>query len=154
VVDRWCRCSCVSFVESRKRRVQTNILPHARPARELRTVSRYIGRENTREKIMRSSLALLALVAAATLVSPAARADNGLEPPMDLLASQLRDQGFECKNPKKAKEEPKESAPHETVWLVDCDDASYRMTVVPDLAAKVQKLDKHHDHAGHDTHGN
>jgi hypothetical protein len=111
-----------------------------------------LAAKNTWEKIMRSSLTLSVLVAAATLASPAVRADNGLEPPMDLLASQLRDQGFECKNPKKAKEEPKESAPHETVWLVDCDDASYRMTVVPDLAAKVQKLDKHPDHAGHETH--
>lgn len=64
------------------------------------------------------------------------------EPTMDLLASQIRDQGFKCDTPKSAQNEAKQSKPNETVWILTCEHDTYRMTVVPDLAAKVEKLDK------------
>jgi hypothetical protein len=62
------------------------------------------------------------------------------EPTADLLASQLRDQGYRCDKPKGAKHDAKQSKPNETVWILTCEHDTYRMTVIPDLAAKVEKL--------------
>ena len=64
------------------------------------------------------------------------------EPTRDLLASQIRDQGFTCEKPKGAQREVKESRPNETVWILTCENDTYRMTVIPDMAAKVEKLNK------------
>jgi hypothetical protein len=78
----------------------------------------------------------------AGLVSTGAFAESGIEPPMDLLATQLRDQGFPCDHPSNAKLDEKASRPSERVWVVECKGVRYRMTVVPDLAAKIEKLGK------------
>ncbi len=92
---------------------------------------------------MRNSIAFaVSAVIIAGLSVSSAVADNGLEPPMDLLATQLRDQGFACDHPEKAQLDEKASKPNERVWLVECKGVRYRMTVVPDLAAKIEKLDK------------
>jgi hypothetical protein len=32
--------------------------------------------------------------------------------------------------------------PNETVWILTCENDTYRMTVIPDMAAKVEKLNK------------
>lgn len=60
----------------------------------------------------------------------------------DLLASQIRDQGFACDTPKSAEREVKTSKPNEAVWILKCENDTYRMTIVPDMAAKVEKLQK------------
>jgi hypothetical protein len=89
---------------------------------------------------MSNSIILAASGIFAGLVTTSAFADDGLEAPMDLLASELRDQGFACDHPDKARLDQKATKPNETVWYVDCKGVSYRMTVVPDLAAKIEKV--------------
>jgi hypothetical protein len=64
------------------------------------------------------------------------------ETPTDIIAAQIRDQGYECVKPQSAKRDVAQSAPNETVWVLDCESGSYRVTLVPDLAAKVEKLNK------------
>ncbi len=91
---------------------------------------------------MRNSIVFTVSAIVSGLSASGAIADNGLEPPMDLLATQLRDQGFACDHPSKAQLNEKASKPNETVWTVECKGIRYRMTVVPDLAAKIEKLDK------------
>ena len=71
-----------------------------------------------------------------------AMCDSADEPTPDLLASQIRDQGFTCDKPKSATHEAKQSKPNEEVWILTCENDTYRMTVVPDLAAKVEKINK------------
>ncbi|MET1045300.1 MAG: hypothetical protein ABWX70_01130 [Hyphomicrobium sp.] len=92
---------------------------------------------------MRNSFVLTVSAVLFGFAASSAIADdnNGLEPPMDLLASQLRDQGYACVKPEKARRDEKASRPNETVWVVTCKGVDYRMTVVPDLAAKIEKLD-------------
>jgi len=63
------------------------------------------------------------------------------EMPTDVIASQLRRQGFACTAPQDAMREPKESAPNATVWILRCDEGAYRVTLVPNLAAKVERVD-------------
>jgi hypothetical protein len=61
---------------------------------------------------------------------------------MNLLASQARDQGFTCNHPKAAKLDANVSKPNAKVWDLECENDTFRMTIVPDMAAKIEKLDK------------
>jgi hypothetical protein len=77
--------------------------------------------------------------AAAFLISaaqPALAEDAALK----LLTDQLKLQGFECKNAQSATRDDAASKPDEVVWILKCDGASYRMRVIPDMAAQVEKL--------------
>ena len=76
---------------------------------------------------------------AALMVCGAYAAD---ETPVDIIAAQIRDQGYVCEKPQNAKEDLAQSAPNETVWVLDCESGTYRVTLVPDLAAKVELLKK------------
>ena len=64
------------------------------------------------------------------------------DPQLKLLADQLRLQGFACAHPKKATRDAAASKPHEAVWVVTCEDDTYRMRLIPDMAAKIEKLTK------------
>ena len=56
-----------------------------------------------------------------------------------LVADQIRSQGYTCAEPTSAKRDP--SVDDDAVWLLTCADASYRVRLVPDQAAQVDKLD-------------
>lgn len=84
-----------------------------------------------------SALAASLAVATAWQVSPV-RAE--LEISKEIIAVQLRRQGYECKNPSKAERERKESKPDENVWVLTCENARYRVQLVPNMAAKVEQL--------------
>jgi hypothetical protein len=89
---------------------------------------------------MSNSLLFTASAFLAGFIATGAVADTGIEPPMDLLATQLRDQGFACNHPESARLDKEASKPNGMVWIVACKGVEYRMTVVPDLAAKIEKL--------------
>ena len=79
------------------------------------------------------------LAAAALTVAglSAARADDGA---LNLLGDQLRLQGMPCKHAQSATPDPDASRPDERVWIVKCDDVSYRMRLIPNMRAQVEKL--------------
>ena len=60
--------------------------------------------------------------------------------PKDIIASQLRSQGFACDKPKSATRDTSASKPYETVWIVACEKATYRTTLVPNMAARVEVI--------------
>jgi hypothetical protein len=72
----------------------------------------------------------------------AALAAAGTGNPMDILAAQLRDQGYACDHPQSAEQDAKGSRPDEAVWIIQCEGAKYRMRLVPDMAAKVERIDQ------------
>jgi hypothetical protein len=49
-------------------------------------------------------------------------------------------QGYGCEKALDATRDNKASAPNETVWTLRCSDASYRVRLVPDMAAKVELI--------------
>jgi hypothetical protein len=81
----------------------------------------------------RTILAAAALAAACS----AAWADDA---PTTLLADQIRGQGYACKTPESATRDAAASKPDEAVWILKCDGVGYRVRLVPDMAAKVEKL--------------
>src|SRR5262245_3426023 len=67
-------------------------------------------------------------------------ADMAQEAPKDIVASQIRSQGYDCNLPQSAKRDWAASKAHVVVWTLDCQNASYRVTLVPSMAAKVDKV--------------
>jgi len=63
-------------------------------------------------------------------------------PPPEIIADQIRDQGFSCNKALTAERDPKYSKPDEPVWILKCDNATYRVRLVPGVAADVVHLDK------------
>lgn len=62
------------------------------------------------------------------------------EVPADILAVQIRRQGYECKNPSGAERDPAASRADEPVWILTCENAKYRIRVVANMADSVEKL--------------
>jgi len=58
----------------------------------------------------------------------------------DTLAAQIRLQGTACDKPLSAVRDAKRSKPEEAVWVLKCENATYRIRLIPDMAAKVERL--------------
>lgn len=62
------------------------------------------------------------------------------ETPRNMLAAQIRLQGFVCDKALDARQDSKRSRPDHPVWVLTCSNASYRISRAPDMAAKVEPL--------------
>ena len=92
---------------------------------------------------MRSiSLLLVALAASAGAGVFAAPAQ---EDATNIVADQIRAQGYKCDSPQSAKQDTQASKPDEAVWILQCESGSYRVRLIPDMAATVEKIDKSDD---------
>ena len=75
------------------------------------------------------------------LVGPIATAtaqDQSTE--LTIVAAKVRSQGFRCNNPSSAERIVAESVPNETVYLLKCEGITYRVVLIPDLAAIVTEV--------------
>lgn len=68
------------------------------------------------------------------------RAQSVGETPRDVLAAQIRMQGFVCDKALGARKDTKRSKPDHAVWVLRCGNANYRVSRAPDMAAKVEPL--------------
>ncbi|MDF0578811.1 hypothetical protein P0R28_04690 [Bradyrhizobium yuanmingense] len=71
------------------------------------------------------------------MMSPAQAAE---EKPKEMLAAQIRTQGFVCDKAVRATRDAKRSRPDHAVWVLKCTNATYRVGRAPDMAAQVQPL--------------
>jgi hypothetical protein len=62
------------------------------------------------------------------------------ESPKDVIAAQIRIQGFSCDRPLRAVLDKRRSRPDHDVWVLKCQNATYRFSRYPDMAAKVEVL--------------
>lgn len=76
--------------------------------------------------------AILGVVTAAAAVA----AENAA----DIIAAQIRRQGYVCENPQGAERVIEASRPDEPVWMLRCSNATYRVRLIPDMAAKVETV--------------
>ena len=60
--------------------------------------------------------------------------------PADGIAAQIRAQGYRCDAPVSAERDAALSRPDEAVWILKCQNATYRVRLNPDLAARVEQL--------------
>jgi hypothetical protein len=56
----------------------------------------------------------------------------------EVVATQIRSQGYHCDHPMAAERLPQQSRPEETAWLIKCESASYRVRLIPHMAALVE----------------
>ena len=81
-------------------------------------------------------VALALGVASAFTILPAQAAS---EMSAEIVAIQIREQGYACDKALSAKREHPDL--DDAVWMLKCDNASYRVRLIPDMAAKVERLD-------------
>ena len=60
--------------------------------------------------------------------------------PVNIISDQIRRQGYACDEPRQAERDREASRPNLTVWILRCGNASYRVTLIPDMAARVERL--------------
>jgi hypothetical protein len=82
----------------------------------------------------------LAIAVALTVLS--ALASVAAEPgaAAEIVAAQIRAQGYACTGPVTAVRDRAASEPNATVWMLTCGNARYRVRLVPDMAAHVTQL--------------
>jgi hypothetical protein len=78
-----------------------------------------------------------AVAAAAVCLSGAVLAQ---ESPKDIIAAHIRMQGYACEKPISAERDQSLSMPNEAVWLLKCENHSYQVRLIPDMAAKVSPV--------------
>jgi hypothetical protein len=101
------------------------------------TSGRYAGTEKTKMKVVACRPALVRVVfGIATAIGSAHAQDTAATD----LAAQLRIQGYACNQPVTVERDATRSRPDEQVWLVRCGERTYRVRLVPDMAARVEQL--------------
>ena len=85
------------------------------------------------------AVSLTSLGARSNLI--AAEAEVVEETPKDIIVDQIRKQGFACDNALSAERDREQSKPNESVWILKCEKATYRVRLVPDMAAGVERID-------------
>jgi hypothetical protein len=79
------------------------------------------------------------VVLAGNLVAPP-QVQAQEEVPKDIIATQIRKQGFACEKPQNAVLDKEASKPDEPEWILTCESARYRVRMIPDQAAQVEVL--------------
>jgi hypothetical protein len=97
--------------------------------------------------MMRRRVSLL--LAAVTAMAGASA--SAQEDPTNIVADQIRAQGYKCDSPQSAKRDAQASKPDEAVWTLQCESGSYRVRLIPDMAATVERLDKSQDNKSQDN---
>ena len=89
-----------------------------------------------------STISRIAAVATVLAIgSTLVAAQNSEETPKEIIAEQIRKQSYACDRPESAIRDPERSRPNAAVWLLKCEQASYRVRLVPDMAAHVERVD-------------
>jgi hypothetical protein len=80
--------------------------------------------------------AAVALTCLSALASVAAQTES----PGEIIAAQIRTQGFACSAPVTATRDQAASQPNAAVWVLSCGNARYQVRLVPNMAAQVTQL--------------
>ena len=88
-----------------------------------------------------ATLVAISLAWLQTRPSPvAAKVAEAEETSKEIIADQIRSQGFTCDKPESAKRDPERSKPDEAVWILKCEKTTYRVRLIPDMAGDVVPL--------------
>ena len=100
-------------------------------------------REPPRRPAMKISAAwlvtLMTMIVAPGIAAAQSDDESDSQEAAGIVATQVRDQGYACDDPVSAKAEQGEDG--DNVWRLDCQNASYRVRLVPDMAASIERID-------------
>ncbi|QGM97719.1 hypothetical protein [Methylocystis parvus] len=60
------------------------------------------------------------------------------ETPKDIIAAHVRLQGYKCDAPKSARRDAAASRPGEAVWIIACENGSYKVRLIPNMADVIE----------------
>jgi hypothetical protein len=58
----------------------------------------------------------------------------------DIIATQIRSQGYRCNHPNTIARDGDASKPDEYAWRLQCGQGSYLVRLIPHMAAKVERI--------------
>jgi hypothetical protein len=87
-----------------------------------------------------ASRSLFAVTVQVAIAITALSPGSAQEATKDLLAAQIRDQGYSCDKPVSAQRDLSRSRPGEAAWVLKCASETYRLRLIPDMAARVERL--------------
>jgi hypothetical protein len=70
----------------------------------------------------------------------AADVSSAQDTPATIISDHIRRQGFSCEEPRQAQRDVQASRPNGAVWVMTCKNATYRVTLIPDMAAHVEPI--------------
>lgn len=91
------------------------------------------------DRVILSTMVLAAAALPPLSASPVWAA-GAKEVSKDIIAVQIRRQGYQCKNPESAQHDDQASKPDAEVWVLKCQGVSYKVKLIPNMAATVEKL--------------
>lgn len=59
----------------------------------------------------------------------------------EIIAVHVRDQGHSCDKAESAERDEKASRPGEAAWILTCSNAVYRVRLIPDMSAEIERLE-------------
>ena len=86
------------------------------------------------------AIALLGLAACAA-VGGAAAQTPAEETATQIIADQVRAQGHSCDAAEGAERDTQASKPDDPVWLLRCSNATYRVRLIPDMRATIERIE-------------
>lgn len=86
----------------------------------------------------------LGLSASALLLAASSAYPAFAEEPMskEIIAAKVRKQGYVCEAPKRVSRDPENTVPGEIGWMLECQNASYKVMLNPHAAAKIERVDE------------
>ena len=119
--------------------IDATCAPRIRPAFETWLVMACSAKVRVRTRRIIHSLAAIVTVLCICGMSQISAAKDP-DAARDIIATQIRSQGFRCNHPKTAARDADASKPDEFVWRLQCGQGSYLVTLIPHLAAKVERI--------------
>jgi hypothetical protein len=83
---------------------------------------------------------LIVMAASIVAMSAAAAAQQEAEA-LQVVADQVRAEGYACAEPTAVQRDQAQSRPDLSVWILTCEGGRYRVELVPDMRARVTPLD-------------
>ena len=95
-------------------------------------------------EMMRHTLVGLALLGSLVALEPAVAQERprAAEPvrPAELIAAQIRARGYACEQAQNAELDRAASKPNEKVWTLQCNNGTYRVRIIPNMAVQVEQV--------------
>ena len=62
------------------------------------------------------------------------------EDPIDIVATAVRQHGYECHEPESVRPDPQYTASDEKAWIIRCENGTYQVKFMGDHGAKVEPI--------------
>ncbi len=91
---------------------------------------------------VRQKLAVGAILGILLPMMPLSGMAADAEDAAQIVAAEARTRGYACEDPAKATRNSEASTADKVVWRLECENATYRVRLIPNMAAEVEELEQ------------